>query len=258
LWNSFISHERKVEMGRATFKSHEAFTLIELLVAISITIVIVVLLSQVFSAAATQWQTADQRTDAFRDARAALQIIARDLGRANVTGAPQMLTLSNNDPTGNYAQEAFAVTPIPNGGQSDLCAVGYYLVWNDTAKAFTLKRLFKDSDATVANLTGPTPDFTTLFSKVTANEEDLAGYVWDLQFAPGVTADPEKPSTFPSTNWRWLEIRFKAMGPTAARKLPGLGTTAATWSDPTSSVYHNAILPYEQQFVTRVKIGQGQ
>lgn len=250
-------------MRRTNFKRPHGLTLTELLVAISITAIIVVLLSRVFSAAATQWQTADQRTDAFRDARAALQIIARDLGRANVNGDAQMLTLSNNDPGGNYAQEAFAVTPIHNDGKSDLCAVGYYLVWNDTAKAFTLKRLFKNSNTTVTSLQGAL-DFVNLYLKPTTAadkalyEEDLAGYVWDLQFAPGVTADPEKPSAFPSTSWQWLEIRFKAMGPTAARKLPSLGTSAATWSDPTSSIYRNAILPYEQQFVTRVKIAQTQ
>jgi uncharacterized protein (TIGR02599 family) len=59
-----------------------AFTLVELLIAISITLLIVVLLSRIFAGAADAWRSSDQRIDVFRDARAALQIISRDLSRA--------------------------------------------------------------------------------------------------------------------------------------------------------------------------------
>ena len=99
-----------------------------------------------------------------------------------------MLQLSNYaiDSSGNqYAKEAYAVAPMANSGKSDLCAVGYYLAWDATVKAYRLKRLFKDSDTTVTSLAKGTPDFTTLFTKATANEEDLASYAWDLRFRPG-------------------------------------------------------------------------
>src|SRR2546423_5827049 len=109
-------------MRRAHSHSLASFTLVELLVAIAVTVMIVALLSAVFTAAGKQWQASDQRIDSFRDARAALQIISRDLSRANVNGDAQMLTLSDIDATtGAFAKEAFAVTPIPNGGKSDLC-----------------------------------------------------------------------------------------------------------------------------------------
>jgi type II secretory pathway pseudopilin PulG len=251
-------------MRRITNWKSQAFTLVELLIAISITLIIVVLLSRVFIVAANLWQNSDQRTDAFRDARSALQMIARDLSRADSNADAQMLTLSNNDPAGNYAQEAFAVTPIPNSGKSDLCVVGYYLVWDDTAKAFTLKRLLKDSDNVINDLRGATVNFASLYAKPTTPadkalyEEDLAAYAWDLEFRPGILADPEAPIVGPSTKWHWLEIRFKAMSPTAARKLRNLGVVQGTWSDPTSTIYRNAILPYEQQFVTRVTLRQTQ
>ena len=80
-----------------------------------------------------------------------------------------------------------------------------------------------------------TVNFTTLYSKVAANEENLAACVWDLQFAPGIDADPE-PAVFesPSTRWHWIEVRFKSMGPTAARKLRNLAVSESTWATPSS------------------------
>jgi type II secretory pathway pseudopilin PulG len=233
-----------------------AFTLVELLVAISITVVIVVLLARVFNAAATQWQAADQRIDSFRDSRAALQIMARDFGRADVGGDAQMLTLSDNDSTGQFAREAFVVAPVPNTGKSDMCTVGYYKSWDANSKTFTLKRLFRDSDATVTSLAKASPDFATLFTKDPAKEEDLAAYIWDLRFAPGTLADPETPTTNPSTKWRWLEVRFKAMSPNAARKLRNMPIDETTWADPTTSTYRTLILPNEQQFLTRIYLQQ--
>lgn len=244
-------------MRKSSRSSLSAFTLVELLVAIAITVLIVTLLSSVFNAAGKQWQASDQRIDSFRDARAALQVIARDLSRADTNGAAQMLTLSDIDATGNYAKEVFAVTPIPNGGKSDLCAVGFYCTWDNTSKTYTLKRLFRNSDDTVASLAKASPDFTALFTKAATNEEDLASCAWDLRFAPGTQYDAETPTTNPSTKWHWLEVRFKSMSGGAARKLRYMNVSQATWDDPADPTYRIGILPYEQQFVTRVNLHQG-
>src|SRR4051794_9692150 len=206
-------------MRKSLTRPHVGFTLLELLVAIAITVLIVVLLSSVFTAAGKQWQSADQRIDSFRDARAALQIIDRDLGRANLNGDAQMLTLSNLDSSGTFAKEAFAVTPIPNSGKSDLSAVGFYCVWDATSKTYSLKRLFRDSDAVVTSLANKPADFTAVFTKVAANEEELASCAWDLRFTPGTQDLAEKPTTNPSTKWRWIEVRFKSMSAASARRI---------------------------------------
>ncbi|HEY2799944.1 MAG TPA: hypothetical protein VGI85_05075 [Chthoniobacterales bacterium] len=232
-----------------------AFTIAELLVAIALTLVIVAILFRVFAATARQWQTSDQRIDTFRDARAVLQLMARELGRADISGNPEMIALFNQQ--GNYASEAYTVAPIPNSGKSDLCAVGYYTEFDSTTKAFSLKRVFKDSDAAFPALAGAAPNFTSLYAK-TPNDETVAAYVWDLEFRPGLLADPVAPTANPTANWKWLEIRFKSMSPAAARKIRNFGVTANTWSDPTSALYKNLILPYEQQFVTRVVLRQNQ
>ena len=185
--------------------------------------------------------------------------MAHDLSRAHLDGDPKMLTLSDYafDPSGNqYAKEAFAVAPTGNSGKSDLCAVGYYLVWDVTATAYRLKRLLRSSDDTVAILANTTPDFTTLYSKDSTKEEDLATYAWDLRFRPGTLGDPEAPSLNPSTKWQWIEVRFKTMSAAAAKKLSGMNIPQTTWNDPTNTTYKTLILPNEQQFVTRIKIDQ--
>src|SRR5438552_129711 len=55
------------------------FTLVELLIAVAITVLIVVLLGTMFGSLTKTTSRANQRIDAFRDARAALQMMERDL-----------------------------------------------------------------------------------------------------------------------------------------------------------------------------------
>src|SRR6266566_2484846 len=55
-----------------------AFTLVELLIAAAITVVIVVMLGLMLGSLMSSASHASQRVDAFRDARAALQMMERD------------------------------------------------------------------------------------------------------------------------------------------------------------------------------------
>ncbi len=250
-------------------RNHKAFTIAELLVAIVVTLILVGILFRVFVATASQWQAADQRIDTFRDSRAALQIMTRDLGRADTNGAPQMLTLTDffspSAPLTKFAKEVYAITPIPNTGKSDLCTVGYYCSYDTTTKAYSLKRLFKNSDSTYLSLATPTPNYapppstTSIYSKDNpVPDEIVAAYVWDLQLRPGVGANFVDPETTSSSTWNWLEIRFKSMSPASGRKIRNTSIGLATWFDATSPLYKTHILPYEQQFVTKVTLRQNQ
>ena len=243
-------------------RSDHGFTLVELLVAITITVVIMAVLFQVFAAAAVQWQTSDQRIDAFRDARAVLQIMARDLSRADINGAAKMLQLQDFytvSPDPQFAKEAYAITPIPNPGKSSLCAVGYYCAYDGTTHAYSLKRVFKDSDSVFTSLAVAAPDYDTIYKKDTPQPDEIAaGYIWDLQFRPGIGNNFVDAQAVPSTQWSWLEIRFKAMSPAAGRKIRTTAIDTSTWFDSTSSLYKTFILPYEQQFISRVTLRQNQ
>ena len=64
---------------RAIALSEGGFTLVELLIAAAITVVIVVMLGLMLGSLMSSASHASQRVDAFRDARAALQMMERDL-----------------------------------------------------------------------------------------------------------------------------------------------------------------------------------
>lgn len=245
---------------RRSHNRRDSFTLAELLVAVTITALIVTLLGRVLVSTTAVWQLAGQRIDAFRDARAALQLMTNDFSRAHINGDAQMLNLSNYSADKSYAMEAYAVTPSKNGGKSDLCTVGYYLDWDGATKTYSLRRFFKESNTTVVSLAKSPPDFGVLYDRTKGTTpETIASYVWDLELRPGEGANAVALGGDPSTKWNWVEIRFKAMSVKAGRKLQSISTVnQAAWADPTSVVYKTFILPNEQQFVTRVSLFQNQ
>src|SRR5581483_4879124 len=247
-------------MRRRRLFNRNAFTLAELLIAIGITIALVALLGRVLVATTTLYRGADQRMDAFRDAKAALQMMTNDLSRANINGNAQMLTLANYASGNTYAKEAYAVTSVKNKGKSDLCTVAYYLDWDASAKAYSLRRFFKDSDTTVTSLAQTSPDFGTLYDRTkNTTPETIASYVWDLEIRPGQGATALPVGSAPSSQWNWVEIRFKAISVKAGQKLASISTVQqSTWDDPSTVEYRTLILPNEQQFVSRVSLFQTQ
>jgi type II secretory pathway pseudopilin PulG len=236
------------------------FTLVELLLAIAITLVLVALLGRVLVATTSVYQIADQKMDAFRDAKAALQMMANDLGRADISGNEGFLNLSQFSSDNSYAMEAYAVFPAKNSGKSDLCSVGYYLDWDGTSKTYSLRRFFKNSDIVAPSLAKTSPDFGAAYDRTTGTTpETIASYVWDLEIRPGEGQNTVLLGTDLASKWNWVEIRFKAMSVKAGRKLQQVGAVGkSTWDDPSSAEYRRFILPNEQQFVTRVSLLQNQ
>lgn len=275
-------------------KTRRAFTLVEITVALAVTSILVVLMLRALNDSSVIWQRSGDRLDTLREARAAIQIIARDL--AGVASIPRIEGVSgsmpdilenlpvlalHHHPDGNPEDrvngELYALTSIPNGGRSRICSVGYFCEWDPKRVAFVLRRQASDSDATHVFLAetmkagsvelSPEAAFGFVFRRITdANDanaarhsiESLATFVWDLQFGVGPADAAEEPLPAPGFYSRelpeWVEIRFKALGANAVRKLEERGLTRETWFDPASTTYQNFILPQEQQFVTRVKL----
>lgn len=170
----------------------------------TVTLILVVALMQVFNATATTWQHGEAQVDAYREARGALQFMARDLSatlqadyaRSNGTpgstpAPPSMPTLAlQRAPTTSAAnggpvnEEVYCLTNIPNSGavsgSASLCAVGYYCQWMPDLvpagdprqarcpQAYALMRQSLDSNATFLRIkaaAGPNPlSFDNLFS----------------------------------------------------------------------------------------------
>jgi len=200
---------------------YRGFTIVELLVAATITALLVVLLGTMFGSLTKTTSHANQRIDAFRDARAALQMMERDLtglvrthwkpdpfASPAPTASPQPLTrpaaylaIKNIYDPASANQEIYALMSTKNSGPGNVCSVGYYCSWD--GKSYTLHRFFRASDQTYSTLAlppptpppSPAPSVTppqpyisdsniyrpNPASSPTPTDDVLAQYVWNLK-----------------------------------------------------------------------------
>jgi type II secretory pathway component PulJ len=252
------------------------FTIVELLVAATITVIIVVLLGTMFGSLAGTTSRANQRIDVFRDARAAVQLMERDLSglvRAQPTAYFALDKIWQDTSTDSYSDPAnrapnrqlFALVATKNAGSGDLCAVGYYCRWDSAKHCYSLYRYFNDSTATYnalqTNGTGNYAAPTTLF-KPKVTDDLLASYVWNLQIIPyksdgtidatyPLIIDPTKPGVLlPAA----IEVSFMAMSPSAARTVMTVSASPSDWMDSTKANYQRLILPNSYEFRTRISL----
>jgi type II secretory pathway pseudopilin PulG len=272
-------------------KNKSGFTLVELLIATGITAAIVVLLGTMLGSLMNTASHTTQRVDAFRDARAALQMMERDFSNlvrtqwnpdplfspnpapcgaslsspTSVTRPAAYFALKNiyNDPgAGNQQIYALISTKTAGSAQGDVCAVGYYCRWDDQAHAYNLRRSFRNSADTFTALQNAA-DFAAdsdLYIPA-ATDAVLAADVWNFSVAVYDTAGT-KYTTYPcvcdqgATTAALLpaaiEISFNAMSPQAARTVMSVSSTPADWMDATTQNYQRLIKPHAYQFRTRI------
>ena len=242
-----------------------------------LTAVTLALIIRSFSAASGSWTHAEQRADAFRDARSAIEILSRDLrtvapafatvnGDA-VAGNPPSLVLDYDPataPVDQVNEELYALTMQPNAAQNDLCTVGYRCVWDSASCSYVLKRRYKDGNATFASLQRagagkPEYSFTDLYFTPGDGsvEEEVASCIWGLTIRPCLSGSVS--SVYPRQNYSnnlpaWVEICFHAMAGRSIEKLKAAGVNRDTWFNPDSKVYKHVILPYQQVFMVRVRL----
>jgi type II secretory pathway pseudopilin PulG len=258
--------------------SLRAFTLVEILIATGIVVFMVAMLSQILSATQGMWRKSEARTDPFRDARAAIELMSRELALAVPNDKAPVLALENiysqaNDQDGaSHNQQIYALMPLRNVdttnpaiNSSDLCAVGYYCTWDSTKHAYILRRHFFASDATfarlqAAGLPGAPAPASSVYAPASpavlpAQDEDVAAYVWDLKVVPyeliggALAANNTYPITYNSSLPQFIEISFKAMSPQAARQLAAQGVGTGFWFGS-----QNQILQSMQEFKTQIKL----
>lgn len=147
-------------------KKPSAFSLLEVLVAISVLSILLVVLLNIVQGATSLWRGSENKVEAYREARAALQVMSSDLRnilpstnfaffRTNISGYPSATNL------------AF-LTTLPISSQnpaslSDVCTVGYSLAYDNKSpvsttsgrQSYNLYRYFVESNETFAKLTDP-------------------------------------------------------------------------------------------------------
>lgn len=269
-------------------QNHAAFTIVELLVASAVTLGIVVLLGIIFSSITRTTSRANQRTDAFRDARAALQMMERDLTglvrtqwdvRTSPVPTPTprpmtrptaFLALRNiyNDPgtvnpSATDNQQIYALISIKNGEPGDVCAVGYYCRWDSSKNSYNLCRFFTSSEPTYTNLNKTTSyaPYTDLYTP-SPSDDIVASNVWSLrvnaydgagnQISYPYMCDPDAATSgqVPAV----IEISFKAMSVEAARTIMSVPGNPNDWLDPSSTNYTRLIAPNVYEFRSRIQL----
>jgi hypothetical protein len=210
---------------------------------------------------------ANARVDAFRDARAAMQMIERDLRNlirtqwnpdpftspapspcaasglttTAVTLPAAYFSLNNlytADPaTGN--QQLYAiVADRENPSSGDVCAVGYYCRWDNQTHAYSLRRYFRRFSLTDMQGWGATYAPESLLYSPSDSDAVLAAYVWNLQIALYDAAGNrystypcvcERPAATPTMLPAAIEISFYAMSPQAARTVMSVSSDPILW-----------------------------
>lgn len=252
--------------------SRLGFTIVELLVAAAITVVIVVMLGTMFGSMIKTSMRANQRVDAFRDARAALQMMKRDLANLVRAQPSAYFAMSDvyTDPNTSTAKnrQLYVICALKNqpagvaaNVAGDMCAVGYYCRW-DTDR-YTLRRHFRDSAATFAafQANGPGVYLATAGLYTPGTTDDLlATNVWNFQIT-AYKADGTIDATYPlvinpATPTIALpaaiEISFNVMSPEAARTIRSISTSPDDWMDTTKSNNQRLVAPNAYEFRTRI------
>jgi hypothetical protein len=209
-----------------------AFSLIELLVAVSVLTFFLLILFQMFNETARAWAAAERKVDSFREARAALFYISRDLRNIySSTNAPMLIQGTGKIGTNLYFIASCPPEAQDSASRSDLCTVGYSVVYTVDASAglssYKLYRYFLSSSPTFTNILAgplslyvnppPNPSLNSVYDEVMArNVFDMKieavgtnGVAWD--FTPGIT----------NSSLSLLKITLQAYNRTTAAKLAG-------------------------------------
>jgi prepilin-type N-terminal cleavage/methylation domain-containing protein len=254
-------------IGLRSDASLRSFTLIELLVAMSVVALLMAILFQIFNQSTLAWASSERRVDAFREARAALFFMRRDLQNALVTN---IAALAINEPSLQADPSLFFIFHQNSGGQnstdkSDLCTVGYYAAYGASksqvgvANSFKIHRYFRGSNQTYTNLLGYLLDpssLKTIFPNPSANpqggDEVLARNASQLQFRYLTNATSlfqTNAITFTNSRPLQIEISLEALNYDTANKLD----TKTAWLNTNSTLY----LKNVQRFSTRVTMRGG-
>jgi len=144
-------------------KKSSAFTLLELLVAVSVLSILLVILMNIVQSATSLWRSSENRVEAYREARAALQVISSDL--RNTLATTNTNFFSTNLPTNSPNIGFLATMPLSSQNTNslgDVCTIGYFRAYDNKSpvagatgrQSYNLYRYFVESNETFANLTG--------------------------------------------------------------------------------------------------------
>lgn len=151
----------------------EGFTLIELMVSMALLSLLIVVLMGMVDSATKIWRVNENRVESYREARAAMNLIASDLRSAFASTNLKYFKTNAASSFGASPDDGaiFFLSSLPLSAQdessslSEICEVGYYLRYGkgdlSTAKqeGYSLYRYFRESNGTFTNLIADTGFF---------------------------------------------------------------------------------------------------
>lgn len=255
-----------------------AFTLLELLVAMAVFSLLIVLLMGMVDSGTKLWRENENRVDSYREARAAISMMERDLRnvlaknstnylRFNAAAFPQLQEADVQKNT-NTASAVFFLSAQPASAQDlaankgDICEVGYFLGYGNSSagpvnsgisKSMNLYRYFRSSGGTFSNLTNGS---SSLFTNVTitgAESDLLARNIKAFRLTPFhlnsagnyVPYDAVTHGAMPDL----VEVSLTALNQDVSRKLLSSGD----WIN-TPGYLTNVTKQVEQTFTTRIRL----
>jgi len=244
-------------------KKSSAFSLLELLVAVSVLSILLVILLNIVQGATNLWRTSENKVEAYREARAALQVMSSDLRnalastntaffRTNISGYPSATNL------------AF-LTTLPISSQnpaslSDVCTVGYFLAYSNKSpvagatgrQSYNLYRYFVESNETFASLitdAAAVLDFDSEFPpEILARNVVSFNATYSVTNSSGNFTTWTQNATYPMPNL--VEITITAVNNERTMRF-GARNAQSDWNDfPTNADY----LKNTKTFTTRIPL----
>lgn len=255
-----IASPHSVNSVHSVKKPKAAFSLIELLVAMAVLSLLVVLLMGMVDSATTLWRENENRVDAYREARAALNIIASDLRALHPTGNPAHFAANLPGlPEDNVVfLAALPASAQEAGNKSDLCVVGFYVEDGPKTPVFptgeqtrNLYRVGLDSNPTFQLLT--TGGGTGVFDigELLAAEEILASNIASIRITPYQITETGALASFTQSPTNsvphLIEVELVAVSSEFATRFPN----PAQWTTDNPAFQANS-----RTFTTRVPIRQ--
>ncbi|MEI8293771.1 MAG: GxxExxY protein [bacterium] len=179
-------------------KKSSAFSLLEILVAVTVLSILLFVLLNIVQNSTSLWRAAENKMEAYREARAALQVMSSDL--RNVLPTTNTNFFRTNLPTNSPNLAFLATLPLSSQNAtslSDVCTVGYFLAYDNKSpvagasgrQSYNLYRYFVESNDTFKNLTNsPTTALTASFANT--NCEILARNIIGFNATYSITNAP--------------------------------------------------------------------
>ena len=262
-----------------------AFTLLELMVAMAVMSILLVLLLNMVDSGARLWRVNENRVDSYREARAALGIMSRDLQNAlaatntagqfllNATAFTNLAAAGNLVSATNPGAALFFLAALPAKAQdaasnkSDVCQIGYFMAFGKSSSAsnspvntMNIYRYVLSSDPTFNRLT-TLPLFPSDLSALDPRVELLARNVTRFT-ARAYTLTNNSLTDFSASAATPLpdlvEISVSAVNQEAGKKLGNSPADFSAWTSTNAASYTAIVAPVEQTFTTRIKLNRPQ